>query len=313
MTGLAMRYHYDFDALDHVPEGVLSAQVTPRRLLSGATATTGKSLSIGAVVAGSTLQVSLVHNARGTGSKLHTHPNEQFNYVLAGTLLADIDGQVLRVTPGQIIHIPAGMVHSHVSTPEADVIFVAAKDTRHGIVGPPVDGQHNGPRTLPGFGEHRNNEWEIGADGLPQAQSMCTSSESVAYVYGGESPETVTAPQSSGRVVPRRHAAGMLARPAHAIEGEKLRFGLVRVADSAAAVPLRAETERFYMVLAGTLHATIDGQDFSAAPHTGVHIPAGVAHRVRGSGPDGALCVLVESITSQPTVSIHSADPGNGE
>jgi hypothetical protein len=75
-TGLSpdsVLYRYDFDNLDEVPAGTSSARVTPRRLLSGATATTGKSLSIGAVVAGKSLQVSLVHSARGTGSKLHTH------------------------------------------------------------------------------------------------------------------------------------------------------------------------------------------------------------------------------------------------
>ena len=75
------------------------------------------------------------------------------------------------------------MVHSHVSSPEEDVIFIAAKDTRHGIVGPAVDGRHNGPRTLPGFGDNKDNEWPLGPDGLPLPQSPRVSNENVRYVY----------------------------------------------------------------------------------------------------------------------------------
>ena len=35
---------------------------------------------------------------------------------------------------------------------EEDVVFFVAKDTRHGLAGPPVDGIEDGPRYLPGFG-----------------------------------------------------------------------------------------------------------------------------------------------------------------
>ena len=98
-------------------------------------------------------------------------------------LIADMDGQVFKVPAGHVVHIPAGMVHSHVSSPEEDVIFIAAKDTRHGIVGPAVDGKHNGPRTLPGFGDNKDNEWPLGPDGLPLPQSPRVSKEKVRYVY----------------------------------------------------------------------------------------------------------------------------------
>ena len=148
------RYVYNFDGLDTVPEEPTSCKVAARRLLSGETLATGKSTTVGPVLSGTHVHVAWLRKARGTGSKLHTHPNEQFNFVLQGALIADMDGQVFKVLAGHVVHIPAGMVHSHVSSPDEDVIFIAAKDTRHGIVGPAVDGKHNGPRTLPGF---RNN------------------------------------------------------------------------------------------------------------------------------------------------------------
>ena len=173
-----VRHIYRFEELDRVPEGRCSAQVAARRLLSGETLATGKSTSVGAVVKGERLQVALVHKPRGTGSKIHTHPNEQFNYVIQGTLIADMDGQVFRVPKGYVVHIPAGMPHSHVSSADEDVIFYAVKDTRHGIVGPPVDGVYNGPRHLPGFGPGVN-EWKPGPDGLPEAQTQNVSGRKI--------------------------------------------------------------------------------------------------------------------------------------
>lgn len=289
-----IRYQYDFGALDRVPDGVLSARVTPRRFLSGDTATTGKSLSIGAVVAGNSLQVSLVHNARGTGSKLHTHPNEQFNYVLSGTLIADIDGQVVSIPPGHIIHIPAGMVHSHVSSADGDVLFVAAKDTRHGIVGPPVDGRHDGPRTLPGFGDNAGNEWKIGAGGLPDAQSPRVSSEAVGYVYDAARIDPAARGAWSGRITPRTDLAAMLAAPAAAIAGEKLNVGTIRLAASSGTQTRRSRHEQFFMVLEGELRAELDGQELVLPPHSGLHVPAGTGHKVWAGSRDGALCMLVE-------------------
>jgi quercetin dioxygenase-like cupin family protein len=112
-TPVRTRHIYHFDELDRVPDGPCSATLTPRRLLSGETLETGKTSSVGAVVMGARAQVAQVLKLRGTGSKIHTHSNEQFNDVLQGTLIADMDGQVFRVPKGHVVHIPAGMPHSH--------------------------------------------------------------------------------------------------------------------------------------------------------------------------------------------------------
>ncbi|MDP3132819.1 MAG: cupin domain-containing protein [Burkholderiaceae bacterium] len=144
-----IRYVYKWDELDHVPEGPCSAKVTPRAYVSK------KSSSFGAALAGEKIQVGLIHKGRGSGSKLHTHPNEQFNLVLQGTLQADIGGQTVLVPRHHAIHMPAGIVHSTVATADEDVIFFVAKDTRHGLAGPPIDGIEDGPRYLPGFGPRK--------------------------------------------------------------------------------------------------------------------------------------------------------------
>ena len=97
------------------------------------------STSRGPVVRGEMIQVSLVTKPKGTGANPHSHPNEQFNYVIKGTLRATVDDQKALIGPGEIVYIPANVVHATVATQEEDVLFLAIKDTRHGMAGHAVD------------------------------------------------------------------------------------------------------------------------------------------------------------------------------
>src|SRR4030065_332734 len=54
---------------------------------------TGYSTSHGGVVEGARMLVGYIHKPRGTGSRMHTHKNEQFNYVVRGTLGGSGHGQ----------------------------------------------------------------------------------------------------------------------------------------------------------------------------------------------------------------------------
>ncbi len=112
---------------------------------------TGYSTSRGGILEGERMQVGLIHKARGTGSRAHSHPNEQFNYVLQGTLKIEMDGQQFLAPTGTVVYVPANMVHSMVATPEEDVIFYVVKDLSHGIVGMAADGKMSGPHHDAGF------------------------------------------------------------------------------------------------------------------------------------------------------------------
>jgi quercetin dioxygenase-like cupin family protein len=112
---------------------------------------TGYSTSKGGVLEGERMQVGLIHKARGTGSRQHSHPNEQFNYVLQGTLKVEMDGQSFLAPAGTVVYVPANMVHSMVATPEEDVIFYVVKDLSHGIIGMAADGTMTGAHYDPGF------------------------------------------------------------------------------------------------------------------------------------------------------------------
>jgi quercetin dioxygenase-like cupin family protein len=111
----------------------------------------GYSTAHGPVVEGERIQVGMMRMPRGTGGRPHSHPNEQWIYVIQGTLESEVDGVKSRVPPGSLIYIPANIVHSALATPDGDVVFLTAKDMTHGIVGTAVDTSISAPLYAPGF------------------------------------------------------------------------------------------------------------------------------------------------------------------
>ena len=114
---------------------------------------TGYSTSHGGVVEGERMLVGYIHKERGTGSRMHTHRNEQFNLVVRGTLVGSVNGKKIRAPAGTLIYIPANAPHTLVADPQdKDVIFIAIKDLSQGIIGKAVDGKMTGPLYRKGFG-----------------------------------------------------------------------------------------------------------------------------------------------------------------
>jgi len=72
---------------------------------------------------------------KGTGAKPHSHPNEQFLFVLKGCLRARIEGedneQILN--PGHLMHVPPDVVHSMEVVGDGDVEYLNIKDA--GVAG----------------------------------------------------------------------------------------------------------------------------------------------------------------------------------
>jgi quercetin dioxygenase-like cupin family protein len=112
---------------------------------------TGYSTANGGVVEGARMLVGYIHKPRGTGSRMHSHKNEQFNFVLQGTLQGSINGKKVVAPAGTLLYIPANAPHTLVSKPDEDVIFLALKDLSQGIIGKAVDGTMTGAHYEPGF------------------------------------------------------------------------------------------------------------------------------------------------------------------
>ena len=89
----------------------------------------------GACVEGDRMIVGLMRMAAGTGAEPHSHPNEQWIYILEGTFQAEIGGKKVDAPPGSVVYIPADVVHSGGATPERDVVFFTVKDASYGLHG----------------------------------------------------------------------------------------------------------------------------------------------------------------------------------
>jgi quercetin dioxygenase-like cupin family protein len=120
--------------------------------LSRVEAGPGYSTAAGALVEGERMMIGLMRMPRGTGALAHSHPNEQWAYVLEGTLKVDIDGRKWDAQAGSLVFIPANAVHALVASTDGDAVFLTAKDTSHGIAGTAVGDASAGAHYEPGYG-----------------------------------------------------------------------------------------------------------------------------------------------------------------
>jgi quercetin dioxygenase-like cupin family protein len=93
------------------------------------------SSAIGSCVEGDRMIVALMRMAAGTGAEPHSHPNEQWIYVLEGTFRAVVDGKPCEVPAGSVLYIPSNAVHSGRATEDRDVVFFTVKDASHSLHG----------------------------------------------------------------------------------------------------------------------------------------------------------------------------------
>ena len=89
----------------------------------------------GACVEGDRMIVALMRMPAGTGAAEHSHPNEQWIYILEGTFRARVAGNDIEAKPGSVIYIPANVPHSGVASADGDVLFFTVKDASHSLHG----------------------------------------------------------------------------------------------------------------------------------------------------------------------------------
>ena len=79
--------------------------------------------------------VALMRMPAGTGAEAHSHPNEQWIYILDGVFHATVGGKPIEAKPGAVIYIPANVVHSGKAGADRDVVFFTVKDAAHSLHG----------------------------------------------------------------------------------------------------------------------------------------------------------------------------------
>ena len=89
----------------------------------------------GSCIEGDRMIVALMRMPAGTGAEVHSHPNEQWIYILEGTFRARIGDSEVIAKPGSVVYVPSNAIHSAEATPEADVVFFTVKDASHSLHG----------------------------------------------------------------------------------------------------------------------------------------------------------------------------------
>ena len=89
----------------------------------------------GACVEGDRMIVGLMRMPAGTGAEAHSHPNEQWIYILEGTFKGEVEGKPFEAKPGTVLYIPSNAVHSGKATKDGDVVFFTVKDASHSLHG----------------------------------------------------------------------------------------------------------------------------------------------------------------------------------
>ena len=91
---------------------------------------------VGGCVEGERMIVALMRYPAGKPSDPHSHPNEQWIFVLEGELEMQYDGGPwLKAKPGQVFYVPAGKVHCARNESAKDCVFFTCKDASHGLHG----------------------------------------------------------------------------------------------------------------------------------------------------------------------------------
>ena len=89
----------------------------------------------GGCVEGGRTIAALMRMPAGTGAEPHSHPNEQWIYVIEGTMDFNRRWSPALGGPGSAIYIPADTIHQAKATKDGDVVFFTVKDASHWLHG----------------------------------------------------------------------------------------------------------------------------------------------------------------------------------
>jgi quercetin dioxygenase-like cupin family protein len=103
----------------------------------------------GSLVEGERFMMGLMRMPKGTGASAHSHPNEQWVYIIEGDLSFEVDGVKGVAHPGSLLYFPPNAVHGTQASPDRDVVFLTGKDRSHGLWGIPVDAKPGQARAKP--------------------------------------------------------------------------------------------------------------------------------------------------------------------
>ena len=219
--------------------------------------------SQGATVEGRYLYFRHLHQATGTGSELHYHPNELIIFPLVGRMNVVVGTDHRIVGPGTFVHIPAYARHATRATEDGPMEYLYIKD-----------------KTAPLIGYSARD----GAPGNAAAGMRSKTTVKSPMLISGLG--NCFYPLLDALDAPVASASRSLWQ-----EGPRLGFGCTELLAGAGEKCKASAHETFLYVLSGAMRATVGGQRRNVRPGDVIEIPLGASYEF--SVPRGKSVRLV--------------------
>jgi quercetin dioxygenase-like cupin family protein len=275
---IPVQHVYDFSRLDRAPGGPTSLKIV-------------KSRAAGPVLTGSTLVCTLGSQAAGTGAKAHADASEQFNYIVQGTMMSDIEGDRVFASKGMILHTPGGVVHTTLACPDDDLVFLTIAEARDGIVEAPMDAKEGGPDSFPGYGSRSAEPRVTTSDILEQSMKLAPG-PGKRYVYDMRKPDDASAQPASAEVTPDAKLRLPPGITGKLLTGERLHAIVLRLEPGASLSNYRKDNEQFVFAAEGEVEIDLEDEQLVLPKRCVLHIPKGMRHEL--AAPHGALIVIAQ-------------------
>ncbi len=208
--------------------------------------------SQGATVEGRHMYFRHLHQAAGTGSELHYHPNELIIFPLVGRMNVVVGKDHRIVGPGTFVHIPAYARHSTRATQDGRMEYLYIKDKTWSLLG---------------FSAKDGSPGQESASKLPAKRA-----KSPMIIDGlGNCFYTV---------IDRLDAPVASASRSDWHEGARLGFGFIELVSGARKKAAASPHETFLYVLNGTLRATVGKQRRNLRAGDVIEIPRGARYEL---------------------------------
>ena len=223
--------------------------------------------SQGATLDGRYMYFRHLHQAAGTGSELHYHPNELIIFPLIGNMNVVVGKYQRIVGPGTFVHIPPYARHSTKATQDGRMEYLSIKDRTWSLLG---------------FSA------KDGSPGQAAATRLKTGRTKSPMIINGLGNCFYT-------VLDRLNAPPASASRSIWHSGTRMGFGLIELVPGASEKCSKSLHEVFLYLAHGTVRATVAGQRKNLKPGDVIEIPRGARYELEASGGRSARLVGTRS------------------
>jgi quercetin dioxygenase-like cupin family protein len=233
----------------------------------------------GPIIEGETLYFCRVNKEPGTGSQVHYHPNEQFQFPLQGRLNGLVGKDRIILSPGMMSHIPLFAQHQMAATEDAPCDYLYVKTKNWTVVGMAVD--EGVPDKAPTIQEvdakYAAGKW-AGQEKDPQASKARSEGlgKCIYRIWDG-----LDCPAHSGYFC-------------YTVGGELMTAKIVELPPGTKQKETESAFENFGYVISGSMKINLDGEERLVEPGDVIHAPKHSKYSLEVPENGSVRCFWVE-------------------